>query len=115
MATDEEVEKQRAAVVELRARLEEAQSGGDQEQHELENDIQMAALKEEEVKLQTQLAELEQTNANRVRGALPSFGALREQMAAAAEHQKVVATTVVNGGTEEKVSKKDANKDGEGR
>lgn len=95
MATNEEVEEQRDRVHELRARLDEAKTGGSASQRELENDITLAQLQGEEARLAAELAEVEHRNdaAVQARGATPLASA-QEQMAAAVAQQKAVASTI---------------------
>lgn len=95
MATNEEVEEQRDRVHELRARLDEAKTGGSTSQRELENDIVLTQLQAEEARLAAELAEVEHRNDATVqaRGATPLASA-QEQMAAAVAQQKAVASTI---------------------
>lgn len=99
MATDKEVEDQRNAVVELRAKLEEARTGGEEKLNEVNNDIQMTQLKEEEARLQAELAQLnEQKKVTVIRqGAAPVLGTVKDQMNAAIQHQKAVEKEIASG------------------
>ena len=93
MASDEEVEEQRNAVVELRARLEEARTGGDQTLRELDNDLQVAQLQAEEARLAAELAEVEARNSPAVqaRGVAAPLGSAKEQMERALAQQNAIA------------------------
>jgi chromosome segregation ATPase len=95
MATNEEVEEQRDRVHELRARLDEAKSGGSTSQQELENDIVLTQLQAEELRLAAEIAEVEHRNdaAVQERSATPLASA-KEQMAVAVAQQKAVANTI---------------------
>lgn len=96
MATKQEVEDQRARVVELRARLEETKSGSVDAQLELENEIVLTQLQDEEAKLQAELDLTEQSMhpsamAQSVRAPL---GSIREQMELSVAHQQSVAENI---------------------
>jgi hypothetical protein len=95
MATDEEVEEQRAAVEELRSRVADAKAGGGSAQRELDNEIQLMQLQAEEARLQAELADAEHTNdPDRLRRAATPLATAKEQMIAAVAQQKAVEETV---------------------
>ncbi len=96
MATDEEVEQQRKAVVELRAKLDDARTSGVDKQRELDNDITLSQLRAEEARLQAELATVKENNKVTVlrAGAEPVLSTVKEQMAAAVDHQKAVAAEI---------------------
>jgi hypothetical protein len=80
MATDEEVEAQRDKLTELRARLDEAKSGGSQTQRELDNEIALANMRAEEERLLAQIAEAEAIGNTQKVGARAPLTAAKEQM-----------------------------------
>jgi hypothetical protein len=96
MATEQEVEDQRARVVELRARLEEVRTGGVDTQRELENEIILTQLQDEEAKIAAEIALAEQAArpsamAQSVRAPL---GTIQEQMQRSVAHQQAVAAEI---------------------
>lgn len=110
MASDEEVEQQREAVVRLRAQLEEARTGGAEKLHELNNDIALAQLREEEARLQAELATAKENKKVTVlrQGAAPVLGTVKEQMAAAVAHQKAVEKEIASNKSSSTVTPTDA-------
>jgi hypothetical protein len=96
MASEDEVEAQRERVLELRARVEEARSGGDQTLQELDNEIVLVQLQGEEAKLQAELDALNaQTNDTAlVRGASAPLSAAKNAMALAVAQQEAIADKV---------------------
>lgn len=98
MASDEEVEAAQNRVVELRAKLEEARTGGAEKQKQIENDITIAQLGDEEARLEAELATVQEQNKVTVvrRGAAPILSTVKEQMAASVSHQKAVAKEITD-------------------
>lgn len=95
MATDEEVSTQRDRVAELRAKLDEAKSAGEQKRNELENDITMTNLLAEEARLEAELAQVNQDNkVSSMKSSAAPLVSAEEQMKAAMLHQKAVADEI---------------------
>lgn len=92
MATDEEVQAAKDHVVELRAQLEDARTGGAEHIKSVENDITLHDLAAEAARLEAELAVAkEQKKVTVVRaGAAAPLSTAKEQMAAAVSHQKSV-------------------------
>lgn len=96
MATNEEVEDQRARVVELRAQLEDVKSGAVDTQRDLENEIVLTQLQAEEARLQADLALAQQAvhPSAVARGVAAPLGSIQEQMERSVAHQKAVADEI---------------------
>lgn len=96
MASDEEVEDQRARVIELRARLDEAKTGGTETQKELENEIVLTQLQAEEARLQAELDIVKQNQNPKVieQSVRAPLGTVREQMELAVAQQQATAAAI---------------------
>lgn len=97
MATDEEVEEQRQVVLELRAQLEEAKSGGAEKLKQAENEVTLVQLADEEQRLLAELAQVQEQNKITVvrQGAAPVLTTVKDQLRASTAHQKAVAKQIV--------------------
>lgn len=129
MATDEEVEKQRTVLVELRQQVADAQAAGGDKSQELANDITLMNMQAEEARLRAELALAKENQKVTVlrEGALAPLSTAKEQMRAAVAAQEATEKEIAasrktkatptptdaeetNGTTEEQSSNKGAQK-----